>query len=166
MPSLLSLEDYRSAVALDEPFARPEAASPGRVPALVAEVVAHLEADGTGAALRAATGASPRDPRARLAAMLTVRPPDLLPGDIHAKIDAILSVERAAQPAVDAAALPRFRLPAMRSGAALALWRGDITTLVSDAIVNAANSELLGCFRPFHACIDNAIHACAGPRLR
>jgi O-acetyl-ADP-ribose deacetylase (regulator of RNase III) len=48
----------------------------------------------------------------------------------------------------------------------LSLWRGDITQLKTDAIVNAANSALLGCFQPFHACIDNAIHAAAGPRLR
>ncbi len=46
------------------------------------------------------------------------------------------------------------------------LWRGDITTLSVDAIVNAANSAMLGCFRPRHACVDNAIHAAAGPRLR
>ena len=48
----------------------------------------------------------------------------------------------------------------------LMLWRGDITTLACDAIVNAANSALLGRFRPDHPCIDNAIHAKAGPRLR
>ena len=38
------------------------------------------------------------------------------------------------------------------------LWQGDITTLQVDAIVNAANSRLLGCFHPCHGCIDNAIH--------
>ena len=48
----------------------------------------------------------------------------------------------------------------------VALWQGDITRLAADAIVNAANSQLLGCFRAFHACIDNAIHWTAGPRLR
>ena len=46
------------------------------------------------------------------------------------------------------------------------LWRGDITTLEVDAIVNAANSQLLGCFSPNHACIDNAIHTYAGVELR
>lgn len=46
------------------------------------------------------------------------------------------------------------------------LWRGDITTLACDAIVNAANSALLGCFCPCHGCIDNAIHTYAGIRLR
>lgn len=48
----------------------------------------------------------------------------------------------------------------------LALWRGDITTLRADAIVNAANSQMLGCFVPGHFCIDNAIHTFAGVQLR
>ncbi len=46
------------------------------------------------------------------------------------------------------------------------LWQGDITTLSVDAIVNAANSGMLGCFCPCHACIDNAIHTFAGIQLR
>lgn len=46
------------------------------------------------------------------------------------------------------------------------LWQGDITTLQCDAIVNAANSALLGCFVPCHGCIDNAIHSAAGVELR
>ena len=46
------------------------------------------------------------------------------------------------------------------------LWQGDITTLSCDAIVNAANSQMLGCFHPCHGCIDNAIHTYAGVQLR
>ena len=48
----------------------------------------------------------------------------------------------------------------------LRLWRGDITTLAVDAIVNAANSQMLGCWVPGHHCIDNAIHTFAGVQLR
>ncbi len=48
----------------------------------------------------------------------------------------------------------------------LYLWQGDITTLAADAIVNAANSQMLGCFVPCHGCIDNAIHTYAGIQLR
>ena len=48
----------------------------------------------------------------------------------------------------------------------LLLWRGDITTLAADAIVNAANSQMLGCWVPGHLCIDNAIHTFAGVQLR
>jgi O-acetyl-ADP-ribose deacetylase (regulator of RNase III) len=46
------------------------------------------------------------------------------------------------------------------------IWRGDITDLKVDAIVNAANAPMLGCFTPFHRCIDNAIHSAAGVQLR
>ena len=46
------------------------------------------------------------------------------------------------------------------------LWQGDITTLKCDAIVNAANSQMLGCFCPNHGCIDNAIHTFSGVQLR
>ena len=46
------------------------------------------------------------------------------------------------------------------------LWQGDITTLKCDAIVNAANNQMLGCFCPNHGCIDNAIHTFAGVELR
>ena len=46
------------------------------------------------------------------------------------------------------------------------LWQGDITTLSCGAIVNAANSQMLGCFVPCHGCIDNAIHSFAGVQLR
>lgn len=52
------------------------------------------------------------------------------------------------------------------SDSRLRLWQGDITRLKADAIVNAANSALLGCFIPMHKCIDNAIHSAAGVELR
>lgn len=46
------------------------------------------------------------------------------------------------------------------------LWQGDITTLRCDAIVNAANSGMTGCYVPCHRCIDNCIHTFAGVQLR
>ena len=48
----------------------------------------------------------------------------------------------------------------------LSIWQGDITRLEVDAIVNAANSQMLGCFLPMHICIDNQIHTFAGIQLR
>ena len=62
---------------------------------------------------------------------------------------------------LDASALPRTPLDGR-----LSLWRGDITTLAADVVVNAANSRLLGCWVPGHHCIDNAIHTYAGIQLR
>lgn len=70
--------------------------------------------------------------------------------------DAYLQGLSARRGVADGAALP----------APVALWQGDITTLRADAIVNAANDALLGCFLPGHHCIDNAIHTFAGVRLR
>ena len=46
------------------------------------------------------------------------------------------------------------------------VWQGDITTIACDAIVNAANSAMTGCYYPCHGCIDNAIHSYAGVQLR
>ena len=55
-------------------------------------------------------------------------------------------------------------IPEIRRG--ISLWQGDITRLAADAIVNAANSQMLGCFVPMHTCIDNCIHTFAGVQLR
>ena len=48
----------------------------------------------------------------------------------------------------------------------ISIWQGDITRLAVDAIVNAANSQMLGCFVPMHTCIDNCIHTYAGVQMR
>ncbi|MBO4650310.1 MAG: protein-ADP-ribose hydrolase, partial [Clostridiales bacterium] len=55
-------------------------------------------------------------------------------------------------------------LPEVEDG--IYLWQGDITTLKCDAIVNAANSGMTGCYAPCHGCIDNCIHTYAGVQLR
>ena len=57
-------------------------------------------------------------------------------------------------------------LEPVKSDSRLYIWQGDITTLKCDAIVNACNSRMLGCFSPMHACIDNFIHTYAGVELR
>lgn len=57
-------------------------------------------------------------------------------------------------------------LKSVASDSRLFIWQGDITTLKCDAIVNACNSQMLGCFSPMHACIDNFIHTYAGIELR
>ena len=75
--------------------------------------------------------------------------------------DAYLQEEIRRQGVTDAAALP-----VAPGNPLLWVWKGDITTLKVDAIVNAANRALLGCFAPCHGCIDNAIHTRAGAQLR
>ena len=58
------------------------------------------------------------------------------------------------------------QLSIINSQFSILLWQGDITRLRVDAIVNAANAQMLGCFHPLHKCIDNAIHSAAGVQLR
>ena len=73
----------------------------------------------------------------------------------------LLSAEAEAKGVVDCSSLP-----VTAADPRLVLWQGDIPRLKADAIVNAANSALLGCFVPCHGCIDNAIHSAAGLQLR
>ena len=108
--------------------------------------------------------AFPQDEAAQrqlLRSLMNVRPPLPLKPDFLSMQDALLSAEREEKGVVDADLLPE--VPG-RPG--IVLWQGDITRLKADAIVNAANSALLGCFHPCHGCIDNAIHSAAGLQLR
>ena len=98
-----------------------------------------------------------------LRALLNVRPPrDASPEFLQVQ-DEYLRAELAQKGVTVLESLT----PAARCGeAALYLWQGDITTLQCDAIVNAANSGMTGCYCPNHGCIDNAIHTYAGVQLR
>lgn len=99
--------------------------------------------------------------RELLRALMNVRPPRPLSAEFLRMQDALLSAEREARGVVDV-----MTLPAVPADARIVLWQGDITRLNADAIVNAANAALLGCFIPCHRCIDNAIHSAAGLQLR
>lgn len=99
--------------------------------------------------------------RRLLRSLMNVRPPMPLSGEFLAAQDELLSAEREAKGVVDA-----DRLPVSPADSRIAVWQGDITRLAADAIVDADNSALLGCFCPCHGCIDNAIHSAAGLQLR
>ena len=106
-----------------------------------------------------AVPAGANEQRDLLRALMNVRPPEALAAETLDIQDAYLQqrlLERGG--ATDAGTLPYCNR--------VAIWRGDITLLKADAIVNAADSQMLGCFVPGHRCIDNAIHTYAGMQLR
>jgi len=105
-----------------------------------------------------------------LRALTNIRPPIPIRPELLELQDRLLSAQGAAKGVTHLEALrsiqmefPGTRMPFAEQ---LVLWRGDINTLAVDAIVNAANDRLLGCFIPHHRCIDNAIHSAAGIQLR
>ena len=96
-----------------------------------------------------------------LRSLMNVRPPMPVSEEFLKVQDAFLQEMTAEKGIVDASTLP-----ASQRDERLILWQGDITRLKCDAIVNAANSQMLGCFSPCHGCIDNIIHTMAGVQLR
>ncbi len=105
-----------------------------------------------------------------LRALLNIRPPSRLKKSLTDKIDRLLQDELGKKNLKDFDTLspvseifPESRLNHSEN---LYLWKGDISCLRADAIVNAANDGMLGCFQPLHNCIDNVIHSAAGPLLR
>ncbi len=94
-----------------------------------------------------------------LRSLMNVRPPVPASGEFLKVQDAYL------QERLEECGVTKWEdLTPMQPG--LYLWQGDITPLAVDAIVNAANSQMLGCFVPCHGCIDNALHTYAGIQLR
>lgn len=107
--------------------------------------------------LRFSDGA--QEQRNLLRSLFNIRPPKPASEEFLRVQDAYLQEETALKGITDLS-----NLTPVSDG--IYLWKGDITTLRCDAIVNAANSQLLGCFCPCHGCIDNAIHTFSGIQLR
>ncbi len=97
--------------------------------------------------------------RRLLRSLMNIRMPSVLPDEVIRVQDEYLS-ERIKENGI----VRISDIPEVKSG--LSIWQGDITRLEVDAIVNAANSQMLGCFVPMHTCIDNCIHTFAGVQLR
>ena len=97
--------------------------------------------------------------RQLLRGLMNIRAPQRTDAEFLKTQDAYLQGETAAKGITDIAGLTPIQ-------PGLYLWQGDITTLKCDAIVNAANSGMTGCYIPNHRCIDNAIHTYAGVELR
>ena len=96
-----------------------------------------------------------------LRGLMNLRLPEPIDQDFLKIQDEYLQAERDLRGVVDGESLPT-----VPGEPQISLWKGDITTLKVDAIVNAANSGMLGCFYPLHNCIDNIIHTRSGIQLR
>ena len=164
---MLTLDDYHPAIDLGEAFVSDAPVRPADYPALVAEL---LEFFGAESGRKVQQPSSTSERRRALKALLTVRPPQPIDGAGWRKLDQLFRFEALERAHVDPAELPtlaeQFGSCRYPFADRTVLWQGDISLLAADAITNAANDALLGCFQPFHACIDNVIHSSAGPRLR
>ena len=106
--------------------------------------------------------------RRLLRSLMNIRMPRELPDEVLAVQDEYLTERNAGRGIVSLAEIPTLaeQGSTVAHASQLSLWQGDITRLAVDAIVNAANSQMLGCFVPMHTCIDNCIHTFAGVQLR
>lgn len=154
---LLNVDEYRRAISIDSPWAVPAPAAEREVADLVHGLVLRLKSEGLSLPSRFRTHSEMQ----QLRVLLTIRTPKEMPPSAQRMLDEVLQYQRSVRQETDAR-----ELPTVTGWPGVSLWRGDITTLRASAIVNAANAQLLGCFQPLHLCIDNAIHWCAGPRLR
>jgi len=98
-------------------------------------------------------------------ATLTARLPGDFSAELLASTDCLLQQELVSKNITDASDLSGLNVKHLDSEK-ISIWNGDISTLKIGAITNAANAQMLGCFQPFHACIDNVIQCAAGPQLR
>jgi len=113
-------------------------------------------------------GRSYEDKRMALRSLMNIRMPRYMAKDVLKIQDEFLTQETKEKGIV-----AWNEIPDVKEGGSsvpyadkLSIWQGDITRLSVGAIVNAANSQMLGCFVPCHRCIDNAIHSAAGIELR
>ena len=107
--------------------------------------------------------------RMLLRSLMNVRMPGKMPENIVKVQDEFLMLEAEEKGIVAWSDVPTVKEQYGSShpyGDKISIWQGDITRLAAGAIVNAANSQMLGCFVPCHRCIDNAIHSAAGIELR
>ena len=115
------------------------------------------------------TGYSPEEKKKTIRSLMNIRMPRELSRALVDLQDEYLQEELQAKGVVSLSDIPTIKEKynaKARFAEKISLWQGDITRLKIGAIVNAANSQMLGCFVPCHRCIDNAIHSAAGMQLR
>lgn len=115
------------------------------------------------------TGYSPEEKKNTIRSLMNIRMPGELSQTLVNLQDEYLREELRAKGVVELSDIPTIKEKYNAKSPfaeKISLWQGDITRLKIGAIVNAANSRMLGCFVPCHRCIDNAIHSAAGMQLR
>ncbi len=153
---MLTLDEYRGVIDLN-PAPRPEPIPTEEEKNEICNVLLKFLLRERG--MIAAFSAGYEKKCSLLRAYMNERRPLPVPDEILSLQDRLLYTQTLERGIVKIADIPELKY-------GISLWQGDITTLDSDAIVNAANSELLGCFIPGHNCIDNVIHSRAGMQLR
>lgn len=167
----LELGRYRKLINLERPFAySPPSTHSTPAESALSALLFLLEEQGQIDSLAIAQY-SLAEQRRLLQHLLTIRPATpFLPLPIQQHIDQVRQFDLQQKRLVNAQTLPTvaevFASTTYPAANQTVLWQGDISTLVIDGIVNAANERMLGCFQPFHNCIDNVINTAAGPRLR
>jgi len=151
----LNINQYRKLIHLDEDFIPGEIKDTSKEQ-IVDDVLNELDKTFTGIY---------SEKRRFLHGLLNTLHPETLSSESILKLDTLLQKELS-EKSITAAKDIQNSIKTKVGETAIAVWQGDITTLKVDAIVNAANNQMLGCFHPHHACIDNAIHSASGVQLR
>jgi O-acetyl-ADP-ribose deacetylase (regulator of RNase III) len=167
----LALDRYRQEIKLDEPYPNEEGSQLSAVEK--STIVSRLLDQLIRSECLANSGKLPEAYESRrqlLRGLLNIRPSQPMDSTFINDINRLLQDEANRSEIVDGGDLPVFSgtMPPhrLKNRDRIVLWKGDISRLRVDAIVNAANDQLLGCFQPLHNCIDNVIHSAAGPLLR
>lgn len=158
---MISLESYKEKVRLDEPFV--PVIKTGMTKEACVDELLYFFQEYTGRLTPHLPHETYQEKRRVLHGVLNMLPPNSADTDAMAILDTLLQEEFQTKSIL----APKSLSADFKIGkTSVVLWRGDITTIATDAIVNAANNALLGCFQPLHACIDNAIHTASGLQLR
>lgn len=152
---MLSFPDYQNCIDLS-PYSHPALLTEAEKTEACEKLLRFLLRE---RGLIAAFSASYERKRSLVRGYMNERAPLPVPDEILAVQDSLLWTE-----SVERKIVPLGEIEEGKHG--ISLWRGDITRLETDAIVNAANKSLLGCFLAGHHCIDNAIHSFAGMQVR
>ncbi|NLD39161.1 MAG: protein-ADP-ribose hydrolase [Desulfatiglans sp.] len=171
LPKGVTLSSYKSRIKLNEKY-MPESANsltPDEKNAIIDSLLNTLVAEER-LYDKQTIPEKPEDKRMLIRSLLNIRPPGAMRQSFINKLDMLLQHELKEKSLTDSSALlpvsKRFPGNRLKNPDLIFLWKGDITSLRVDAIVNAANDRMLGCFQPMHNCIDNVIHSAAGPLLR